>query len=224
MTIPLAKAIGSNGQVIGVDLTATMLNVARRKPVEPDAAPITWIEHDITQLDEVEEVQDVVRTYGGFDYITCCSALVLLPDVNATVKMWVRLLQPGGRLVVDVPTEEKTLQFIMTEDMRRAAGLNVDFDRSWIESIESLEKVYAQAGLVVERSWRHGSTVVESVYENGDLEEVFEEQLDRYKDFKQQGLVEKIREPFREMWLKQLKEDGRFHDGHWLYVAVGRKP
>lgn len=42
----------------------------------------------------------------GFDVVTCASALVLLRDPGAAVKAWVAMMAPGGRLIIDVTSED----------------------------------------------------------------------------------------------------------------------
>ena len=56
-------------------------------------------------------------------------------------------------MTIDVPTEDKTLQHLFTIDLRSATGptFTLLFDRSWIHDIRSLEKLYEEAGLVVEK-------------------------------------------------------------------------
>ncbi len=132
VTIPAARVVGAAGIIIGVDITPGMLEEARRKPLEEDCARIEWIEHDITQLDDVEPVQKVVLEKGGFDIISCCSALVLLEDPGVAIRNWVGLLKSGGRMIVDVPTEDKFLQHLFTVDLRDAVGISFPYDRSWV--------------------------------------------------------------------------------------------
>ena len=50
---------------------------------------------------KLEEVEDL----GQFDAVVCTSATVLLSDPGATVKLRAKHVKPGGRIVVEVPTE-----------------------------------------------------------------------------------------------------------------------
>jgi len=47
-------------------------------------------------------------------------------------------------MIIDVPTEDKTLQHLFTVDLRSAMGptFTLPFDRSWTHDIRSLEKFY----------------------------------------------------------------------------------
>lgn len=75
-------------------------------------APVVWIAGDITSEELLSEsaIQQILTRDGGFDIISICSALVLLPDQQGAIRFWVeKLLKKGGRLIVDVPTEDITL-------------------------------------------------------------------------------------------------------------------
>jgi ubiquinone/menaquinone biosynthesis C-methylase UbiE len=53
--IPAAKAVGSSGTVIGIDITPGMLREAGNKTLDEGCAKIEWIEHDVTPLKSCPE-------------------------------------------------------------------------------------------------------------------------------------------------------------------------
>ncbi|ETN40630.1 uncharacterized protein HMPREF1541_04908 [Cyphellophora europaea CBS 101466] len=225
VTFPLAAATGTNGQVIGVDITPAMLDIARKRTRELDWAPIEFIEHDVGDLDDVESVQYVLSKHGGFDIISCCSGLVLLADPARAIKKWAELLRPGGKLIADVPTENHTLQYIFSWELRGALNLRSDFNRSWVQDIHSLEELYTDAGLAVERSWRTGSQGAgEREYGVEEGERVFEEQVRKYQEFMDPRKMDETKDAFLKIWVRECEcGGGRFVDGHWLYVTIARK-
>ena len=225
VTLPLAAAVGSSGRVIGVDITKAMLDQARSKPIPQDSAPIDWIEHDIMAVPDVPEVQQIMSEKGGFDVISCCSAFVLLPSVSAAIKSWSKLLRPSGKMILDVPTEDKTLQYIFTMDMRQTLGLPAEFDREWIKGLHSLENIFLDAGLKVEKGWTTKSYLEPKLYDDCEKERVWDEQVEKYKDFVklEEARQEEAKKAFFGLWEKNLGKDGKFRDGHWLHVVVGRK-
>ena len=223
VTIPAARAVGEDGIVVGVDISSHMLEEGRKKKVGDGSAKIEWIEHDIGNLNEVGVVQKVVTERGGFDMISCCSALVLLADPAAAIKHWAGLMKPGGRMIVDVPTEDKTLQYIFTVDLKNAVGTSLPFNREWVDGIQSLEKLYTEAGLEVERSWRTRSYVPERWYERDERDAVFDDKMQTYLSFARDGKVEEAKKAFDPIWDKNLRENGKFWDGAVLYVTVGRR-
>lgn len=209
VTIPLASAIGSSGKVVGVDLTKTMLDQARSKQASPDAAPIEWIEGDIMDLSAVGEGQRVVRERGGFDIISCCSAFVLLGSPSAAIRSWSQVLKPCGKMIIDVPTEDRSLQYLMTVDMKHILDLPRDLDRSWIQVAHSLWNLFEEAGLSVEQSYRTRNFVEDNepkVYDGSGGERVWEEQLEKSRDFVhlKEERKEEAKATFLELWERNL--------------------
>jgi ubiquinone/menaquinone biosynthesis C-methylase UbiE len=225
VTFPLAKAVGRDGLVVGVDVTPAMLDVARKQEREDDWGRVEFVEGDIADLSGVQAVQDVVRR-GGFDVISCCSALVLLANPAEAIKHWAGLLKEGGRFITDVPTETHTLQYLFSWELRRAMGLQNDFDRSWIEDIHSLEKICEDAGLAVEKSWKTASQGGDGeVYHLADGERVFGQNVKKYGDFMDLGKLDDTRQKFLEMWRRECERNGgAFKDGRWLYMTIANKP
>lgn len=76
-----------------------MLKQARAKQVAQGYTNVEFYQHDITRLDALDALNNV-----SFDVISLASALVLLDDPDAAVKLWVTFLKPGGCLVLDVPS------------------------------------------------------------------------------------------------------------------------
>ncbi|MHB8465082.1 MAG: class I SAM-dependent methyltransferase [Acidimicrobiales bacterium] len=88
-----AQRVTAKGRVTGCDLSPAMLTRARAKPVDDDAAPITYLECPADRLD----VDD-----GAFDFVTCQQGLQFFPDRPAALREMRRALRPGGRLGVAV--------------------------------------------------------------------------------------------------------------------------
>ena len=229
MTLPMAAAVGRSGVVVGVDVTAAMLQLARRKGLPEGSARVEWVQADISEgLGGVEVVRRVVEERGGFDVISCCSALVLLDDPASVVRRWVDLLRRGGRLIVDVPSEEHTLQYLFTVALRAKLGMSLPFDREWVRGIESLEGLYKEVGLEVEESWRTKSYVPERWYEDDEStrDEVFDRQTrEIYLGFAKEGRVEDAKAAWKDVWKLGVEDGkGRVYEGQPLYVSIGRKP
>ncbi len=231
VTYAMAEAVGRDGVVVGVDVTRAMLEVARRKEGEEEqAARVEWVEGDMMgDLCGVEAVRRVVAgERAGFDVISCCSAFVMVEDVVGVVRRWVGLLRPGGRLIVDVPTEERTVQYLVMVALREELGMALPFDRGWVRGVESLEGVYREAGLVVERSWRTKSYIPERWYE--DEESVRDEVFDTltkelYLGFAKEGRLEDARVAWRDVWKLGVEfGKGKVYRGLPLYVSIGRRP
>ena len=87
----VAARVGSHGRVVGVDISAAMLAVARARPLEPGAAPIEYVESTATSM----PVPD-----AAFDVAYCQQGLQHMSDPNAALAQIRRALKPGGRLGV----------------------------------------------------------------------------------------------------------------------------
>lgn len=224
VTYPAAEAVGPRGLVIGVDISTGMLQQAKQKHAMSESGTIEWIEHDISNLDDVDAVQRI-RQEDGFDLVTCCSALVLLAHPAEAIKQWAKLLKPGGKMIIDVPTEDKTVQHLWFNDLRQAVGIGLPFEPGWIKDIHSLEELYTQAGLGVEKSWRTPSYLPDIWHNKYDATDVLEEQIQKDKVFAENAVLQqKAKEVWPEIWKRGLRDDGRLWNGHSLYVAIGVKP
>jgi ubiquinone/menaquinone biosynthesis C-methylase UbiE len=84
---------GPQGRVIGVDISAAMLNVARSFPPEPGAAPIEYVESSATRIPLPD---------GSFEVAYCQQGLQHMADPMAALGEIRRTLKPGGRVAVAI--------------------------------------------------------------------------------------------------------------------------
>jgi ubiquinone/menaquinone biosynthesis C-methylase UbiE len=87
-----ASRVGTQGHVVGVDLNARMLAMARTLP-QPSGAPIEWKEGTATALPFPETT---------FDVVLCQQGLQFFPDKAAALRDMQRVLVPTGQLVLSV--------------------------------------------------------------------------------------------------------------------------
>ena len=86
-----ARMVGSEGQVIGVDMTPAMLNKARRAADEAGLDSVIFRQGYGEELPVADEWADVVISNG---------VLNLMPDKDAGLKEMARVLKPNGRLQI----------------------------------------------------------------------------------------------------------------------------
>lgn len=84
-----ASLVGSDGRVVGVDLSKGMLAEANKKLV---ASGISNLEFILADAEHVDFFQN------SFDRIYCASAFFCILDPRATLRHWFRLLKTGGAL------------------------------------------------------------------------------------------------------------------------------
>lgn len=90
LAVLCARHLGGQGHVIGVDRNPTMLQLARRKP-RGRRVPIAWLQGDAEALPFAS---------GSFDRVLIGFSTRNLSDLMTGLQEMVRVLRPGGRLVV----------------------------------------------------------------------------------------------------------------------------
>ncbi len=94
-----AKKVGSEGRVIGVDMTEAMLDKARRSSKEAGFNQVEFRHGHIENLPVLGGWADVVISNG---------VLNLTPDKKATLREMARVLNPKGRLQIgDILVQKK---------------------------------------------------------------------------------------------------------------------
>jgi ubiquinone/menaquinone biosynthesis C-methylase UbiE len=89
--IPAALKVGTTGEVIGVDIAASLLDLARNKARQQGLTNLDFRYEDITKLTFPD---------GSFDAIVCVFGIFFLPDMEAAIaKLW-QMLRPGGKLAI----------------------------------------------------------------------------------------------------------------------------
>jgi demethylmenaquinone methyltransferase/2-methoxy-6-polyprenyl-1,4-benzoquinol methylase len=138
----IIKQIGSEGRLIGVDLTPGMLDFARMRVERAGWKNVELIQSDLTAYDFPEKVNGVLAT-GVFGYIA---------EYNGVIKAISRVLVTGGHLVIlDGKKPEKLPSWLFKIVLRlgRPFGFTPDYFnvRPW-ESVKtyfqetSLEQKY----------------------------------------------------------------------------------
>jgi ubiquinone/menaquinone biosynthesis C-methylase UbiE len=231
LSLEYAQMVGPEGVVLGVDMTEAMLHQARQKTRPSGAAEVHWILGDITNLASLPEVTEIAKARGGFDVISCCSALVLLQDPLQAIQSWVPYLKPKtGKIIIDVPTERRNLQYLLNYSLRQALGNPMAYKLDWVQSAKSLEDIYRAAGLGVVKTIHTSSYIPAKWYEANQALEVFEEKTansglwkNMAEAWKEHGGIEHIKQVWQQIWQSHLDEEGKLWEGNCLYVTIGKR-
>jgi len=86
----LQEAIGSEGKIIGVDLTDAMLDQARQRIIDHGWNNVELVQSDATQFDFPTQVDGIISTF----------ALTFIPDCEIVVQNGCKALAPGRIWVV----------------------------------------------------------------------------------------------------------------------------
>jgi len=89
--IPAAQAVGPRGRVLGVDLAANLLALAREKAGVLELGNLELRTGDLLELG---------LPPASFDAVVCVFGVFFVPDMPAAVRALWRLVRPGGRLAL----------------------------------------------------------------------------------------------------------------------------
>ena len=119
VAIEAAQLVGSEGRVVGVDISTGLLNQAKRKI---EAAGLSNIE--LREADaEVLNFPD-----NSFDRVLCCSALPLMTNVPADLRMWRRFLKPDGLIGLAVFAETAFVTGVVLQKVAKRYGISLIFN------------------------------------------------------------------------------------------------
>ena len=89
--IPAAEKVGAGGHVIGVDLAAKLLDLAREKAARHHLNNITFRLGDMTALGFPD---------ANFDAIISVFSIFFVPEMDAAIRELWRMVKPGGSLAI----------------------------------------------------------------------------------------------------------------------------
>jgi ubiquinone/menaquinone biosynthesis C-methylase UbiE len=92
--LTIAKIVGPNGKVIGVDLSPEMLEVANE---EAAYQGLTNVVFQVVKDENLSMFPD-----NTFDSVVCRNGLMFMPDPVKALKAFLRVLKPGGKSSVTV--------------------------------------------------------------------------------------------------------------------------
>jgi ubiquinone/menaquinone biosynthesis C-methylase UbiE len=84
-----ARAVGSGGHVLGIDLSERMVDTAERRALELKLSNCSFSRMDAETL---------ALPDASFDAVLCALGLMYMPDPEQAVREMRRVLRPGGRL------------------------------------------------------------------------------------------------------------------------------
>lgn len=150
MDVFLAAAkVGPTGRAIGIDMTADMIDRARRNAERgPDGGPYSNVEFHLATIDTLPLAD------ASVDCVISNCVINLAPDKPAVFREIARVLRPGGRLAVSDIALKRELPAEIAQDVTALVGciagaLPIDEFRTMLRAagFEAVEVVDAGADL-----------------------------------------------------------------------------
>ena len=137
IAILAAFKVGSEGYVIGVDMSPGMLHQAKEKVTSTSLHNIEFIEADAEHINFSD---------GTFDVIFCCSAIVLFADIPASLQKWHRFLRTGGFIAFTCPPKTAYLASVYINIFAKLFGISPSHILAQLGTPEKCYDLLEQAG------------------------------------------------------------------------------
>ena len=113
-----AQAVAPGGRVMAIDLSAAMLEKARIKAQHQGLENIDFFNMDAEQLEFKKDY---------FNHGVCCFGLFFMPDMEKSLKEWVRVVKPGGSVVFTSFSDDSFQPMAkLLVDQLKAYGVDMD--------------------------------------------------------------------------------------------------
>lgn len=137
VAIPAAGKVSSEGYVIGIDMSSGMLHQARQKVEAAGLQNIEFIEAD---------AEDINFSDSSFDVIFCCSAIVFMNDISASLQKWHRFLKTGGFVAFTCPPETAYMASVYINICTQVFGISLPHILAPFGTPEKCHNLLQQAG------------------------------------------------------------------------------
>jgi ubiquinone/menaquinone biosynthesis C-methylase UbiE len=118
VAIQAAQVVGTQGSVLGVDISEGMLAEARRKSASAGLLNVEFLKADVEHVNLLP---------ADYDSVLLGSALVLMRDIPGMLRRCIQWLAPGGRIGFDMPAKPFGLSQWVAEAAAKQ-GIRLDYD------------------------------------------------------------------------------------------------
>jgi ubiquinone/menaquinone biosynthesis C-methylase UbiE len=136
VAIAAAQIVGAEGLVIGVDISAGMLKVARNKALELNLNNTELLLADAENLD---------FPGNSCDRIFCSSAFIWMSDLHAALIHWHTFLKPGGILGIHAFADTAFVGGVVTQKVAEKYGISFNMSKP-TGTVEKCRDLLQQAG------------------------------------------------------------------------------
>jgi ubiquinone/menaquinone biosynthesis C-methylase UbiE len=145
--LTIAKVVGPNGRVVGVDLSPEMLGVAKE---EAAYLGLTNVVFQVVKDESLSMFSD-----NTFDSVVCRNGLMFMPDPVKALKAFLRVLKPKGKASVTVwgsPEKAPLMEVVMkaiskhVPDMKLPSAPGTPGGPFSIPTVDMLREYFTKAG------------------------------------------------------------------------------
>lgn len=151
LAIATAQIIGNEGWVIGVDISAGMLDQARYKL---QALGLSNVEF---QLADAESLNFPANS---FDRVLCANSFPWMENMEATLRLWHRFIKPDGLIGIHTPAETAYVGDVILREVLEKYGVSLKSSKP-IGTLEKCHNLLTKAGFeaIEIKTEQHGSYI-----------------------------------------------------------------
>lgn len=136
VAIEAAQIVGDEGRVLGIDISAGMLEVAQRKSKKLNLNNIEFCLADAEALNFPD---------NSFDRIFCSSAFIWMSDLVGALKLWYSFLKPGGLLSFHAFADTAFVGGVVAQTVLERYGVSLQLSQP-TGTVEKCDDLLKQAG------------------------------------------------------------------------------
>ncbi|MGK7924112.1 MAG: class I SAM-dependent methyltransferase [Spirulina sp.] len=136
LAIAAARIVGTEGRVIGVDLSGGMLAEAEKKIARLSLKNIEFCLADAEKL---------AFSPAQFDRIFCANTFPWIEEKEAALCLWYDLLKPNGLIGIHTPADTAYIGYVLLRKIFAEYGVNLEFSNR-LGSLDTCRDLFAKAG------------------------------------------------------------------------------
>ncbi|WP_293144478.1 MULTISPECIES: methyltransferase domain-containing protein [unclassified Microcoleus] len=144
VAIAAAQIVGSEGRVIGVDISPGMLDVARNKAQKLNLNNTEFVLADAENLEFPGNTCDSLRDSFA-SRLFCSSAFIWMSDLHVALRHWHRFLKPGGIIGIHAFADTAFVGGVVTQKVAEKYGISFNMSKP-TGTVEKCRNLLAQAG------------------------------------------------------------------------------
>lgn len=151
LAVAAAQVVGDKGRVIGVDISARMLEQARSKV---EALKLSNVEFQLA------DAEALGFPGNSLNRILCANTFPWIENKEATLRLWHRLLKPGGLIGVHTPAETAYVGYTVSQKVLERYDVSLE-PSNRIGTLEECRNLFLNAGFeaIDIKTEQHGSYI-----------------------------------------------------------------